>query len=1006
MKFFSLLVFCVAAFFSSLFSQQTKIYNDPQIQVKLAKDFFQKEEYSLAYPIFKNLQKELAESSDEILTQEIQFYNIVCGLKQNEAISISNALDFIALEKNNARVQQMQFHLAEYYYRQQNFAAAVPFYEASNIANLSNRQIGELKFHKGYSYFVLQRFSEAIELFNSVRQIKESPNYAAANYYYGFLSFKEKKYASALESFKLIENEKEYETIVPYYIAQLLYLQGEKKEALSYAELKIKSEVTQFYLLEFQQLLGHGYFELGEFGKVVIYLEEYVNKAPKITRENLYELSYAYFQTRQFRKAVEGFKQLGGKEDSLSQHAMYLLGDSYLKVGEKSNSRNAFLFCASNSSNSTQKEISKFNYAKLSYELGYEEEALKSLNDFLNKYTNSIYTNEAKDLLVAVLANNNNYKESLSLLESMDEVSGNSKIIYPKILFGRATELINDGNLEDANALLDKALKTATNKSLIAIVNFWKGEIVFRKNQFDDAILFYNKFLTTNNSENGDATVLTARYNLGYCYFQKTNYEMALKYFEAVTKTVEKNNNAIFQDAILRSGDCYFMNRSYEKAKVNYAQAINNSWPAADYALFQTAMISGIKNSTDKINLLNELIQNFPSSNFVADANMELANTFLADENFRNAITYLNEVLKLENQNNLKPAALLKLGIAYYNLNNNKEALKQYKDLVQLFPNSLETEDAQENIKAIYVEEGKSEDYFVYMREIGKPLTVELEDSLTWKTAFNLYENENEAALTSIINYLEKFPNGINSIEANFLLGEIYSEQKDISNALKVYEEVAKRAPNKFAEDAMLQAARIYFFEKKNYEIAESYYEKLKQITGSQEIRLEALRGLLRSQFQQKKWNENNAKELIVMSGSSADDKALANIVFAKIAHEKNQFENAIENYKIVIVFNKAALAAEARYEIANCFLLLNNIAESEKAAFEVIKKSGSYNYWVTKAYVLLGDIYFKQKDYFNAKATYQSVVDNSNLEEIKMEAQTKLNAVIAEEKKISKIGE
>ncbi len=33
---------------------------------------------------------------------------------------------------------------------------------------------------------------------------------------------------------------------------------------------------------------------------------------------------------------------------------------------------------------------------------------------------------------------------------------------------------------------------------------------------------------------------------------------------------------------------------------------------------------------------------------------------------------------------------------------------------------------------------------------------------------------------------------------------------------------------------------------------------------------------------------------------------------------------------------------------------------------------------WVTKAYILLGDIYFKQKDYFNAKATYQSIVNNS----------------------------
>jgi hypothetical protein len=51
-----------------------------------------------------------------------------------------------------------------------------------------------------------------------------------------------------------------------------------------------------------------------------------------------------------------------------------------------------------------------------------------------------------------------------------------------------------------------------------------------------------------------------------------------------------------------------------------------------------------------------------------------------------------------------------------------------------------------------------------------------------------------------------------------------------------------------------------------------------------------------------------------------------------------------------------------------------------------------------------LGDIYFKQKDYFNAKATYQSVADNAINQDLKTEAQKKLQIVIEEEKKNSKI--
>ena len=132
----------------------------------------------------------------------------------------------------------------------------------------------------------------------------------------------------------------------------------------------------------------------------------------------------------------------------------------------------------------------------------------------------------------------------------------------------------------------------------------------------------------------------------------------------------------------------------------------------------------------------------------------------------------------------------------------------------------------------------------------------------------------------------------------------------------------------------------------------------------------------------------------------STDDKALANLVIGKAAQENKNFEEAIKSYNAVITQNKAALAAEARYGIAAILFDQNKLTDAEKAAFETINKSGSYGYWVTKSYLLLGDIYFRQKDYFNAKATYKSVVENGIDETLKAEAKTKLQQVIAAEKK------
>lgn len=1010
MKQISLLFFAAIIAISS-YSQQTRYYTDPQEKFKDAKEFFQKEQYSLAYPLLKELQRDRRETdriSEPIVSQEINYYTTVCALKQNESIAENLAKDFINLEKNNARKQMMSFHLGEYYYRQEKFSDAIDVYQGANIANLSNREIADMKFHQGYSYFTLQNFAQAKPLFNTIRQMKDDPNYIDANYYYGFIAFKDRNYTDALASFRVVENEENYKSVVPYYIAQIYYIQGKKEEAITYAEQKLKSGAAQYYDLELKQLLGHAYFEKKEYAKAMPMLEDYVKRSDKVRREDLYELSYTYYQSDQFTKAIEGFKQLSGKEDSLSQHAMYLLGDSYLKTGQKTNARNAFLFSSSNNSNPTQREISKFNYAKLSFELGYQDEALNVLRTFLNDYPNSTYNNEAKELMVAVLANTNNYRDALILLEGLQNPSINAKRLYPRILYGRATELANDGRLQEADALLDRALKDPNNGSVLPYINFWKGEIAYRTDRLDDAIRFFNTYTSAGSPASGEVNAINARYNLGYSYFRKENYAAALQFFEQVVKNPALNTDPVSQDAYVRSADCYFMNREYVKARAMYDNVIKFSWPAEDYATFQKSMIAGINNPNEKINLLNTMNRKFPGSSLVADANMEVASAYLAEERFKEAIPYLQNVIKASGNNNQKPRAYLRLGLAYYNLNNSREAMVQYKTLVSQYPDSEEAGDALDNIKTIYIDENRANEYAAYMRQAGQPLSISAEDSLLWTAAQTQLDNGNTtAALNSINDYLQKFPEGTYNLDAQFFRGEIYYARKDFKNSLTGYQAVARKAPNKYAEKAVLQAARISFFELKDYANAEVYYQQLKDITGTQENRLEAMRGLLRSQYQQQKWSQalDNAKELADAKGGSTDDKALANMAIAKSYQVNGQYDMAIANYKTVVSLNKAALAAEARYEIANSWLQVGKFSEAEKAAFETINKSGSYDYWVTKSYILLGDVYYKQKDYFNAKATFQSVVDNTINNELKNEAQAKLSKVIEDESKASKLG-
>ncbi len=989
-------------------AQLTQNNLDPDAEFKTAKDLYQKEQFSLAYPVFKKIYSNgIAQSNiPATIKLECKYYYIICGLQLNDQTTAPLAESFIELENNTARVQMMSYHLGEYYYRKQDFGNAQKYYSVTSIANLSNREIADMKFHQAYGYFVMQQFDKAKPLFNSIRQLPKDPNYLDANYYYGFICFNEKNYPQALEGFLIAEKLPEYQHVIPFYIAEIYYFSGDKEKALTYGDAALQKG-GQFYDLQLKQLVGHIYFEKREFSKALPYLEKFVNGKEKVRREDLYELSFCYYEGKNWLQSIEGFKQLGGAQDSLAQNSMYLLADAYLKTSDKANARIAFQFCASNNSNAVQKEVSAFNYGKLSYELSYMDPALKAFQSFINNYPNSKYTQEAKELEVNTLANTSNYKEALKLYESLGVKSDNVIKLYPRLLYGSSVELINDQQIDKADLLLSKLLEVPYNTAQLPLADFWKGEIAYRKGNTDQSIAYLSYYLK-NPITNGEVNPINAKYSLAYGYLKNENYSLARDNFEAVAKSINRSSTAIEQDAYLRAADCYFMSKDFRQSLKMYENVTSLQLPSADYALYQKGIIAGAMNkNAEKVSILQSLEKIYPSSSFIPDANLEMANTYLADENFQSAIMPLQKVISNNKAASMAPQAYLKLGVAYFNMDKNDESLNSFKKLVTGYPNTQESNDAIEYIRNIFIANQKPGEFVDFMKQNGKPITNTEEDSLTYRSSMLRYEAKDMAgAKTGFVNYLSKFPDGRYHIEANYLAAEISIANKANTEALPFYKAVADQSQNKYAERSALQTARIYYFDLKDYTNAQKYFALLKILSTQQENRLEAMRGLLRCQFKAQQWKEAapNAEDLLLEKGIATDDRMMASLVVAKNHQLNNELDPAIVSYKQVINAGKSEYAAESQYHIAEILLQQNKLPEAEKAAFEVIKKSGSYEVWVTKSYLLLGDIYVSQKDLFNAEATFKSIVDNATITEVKEEAQRKLDKVLEEKNKTNKV--
>lgn len=1004
---FHLILFVFLSFTSlNVLAQPTHTLADKEAKLKQLQTFVQQGDYALAYPIAQELKLRRVDAfsvEPSYVGDDVAFYNILCGLKLNHDVAKEEAANYILSNSNAARTSSLAYHLGHAYFLENDYEQSLLYFEKANINNLTNDMIADLKFEKGYALFNLKRFDEAKPLFNEIHQLENSKYYIPANYYYGFISYYNRDFEEALSSFKKVELYEEYQGVVPYYITEIYYFKGDKDLALSYGESILKRKQPLFYVAQLKLLLGQIYFEKKDFKKSLPLLQAYVQQTDKVTKEVLYSLSYAYFENGDKEKAIEGFKSLSNEADSLGQNSMYLLGDLYLQTDQKANARAAFQFGAANNSNKIQQKVSAFNYAKLSYELGYEDIALKEMKSYLNNYPNSEYDIEGKEILVDLLAKTSNFKEALVLYQSFGAPTANMQKILPRILYGRAIELVNDQEITEADVLFSKVLTDNNGTALYPYANFWRGEIAYRQRKFTESIGFLNKFLSYNAPASGEANTAAAKYTIGYAQLLQENYVAAASSFEAATGPISTSFNS---DAFLRTGDAYYMQRNYAKALGIYNKVIADADVQADYAYMQKGMIAGIKSGTDKVTTLSKFGNLYPNSTFLQDVNLEIAQAYIADEKFANAIPYLEQVIK-SNRDGLKPKAYLKTGLAYYNNDDNANAIASYKTLLKLYPQSSEADEAVAIMKDIYIEDGKTDEYITVMKASGRDVSKTEADSLSFSSAMNRVNiNDCAGAITAMKSYLTSYPKGANVAQANYQIAACYKNAKDFSNALVYFTTVTELGSSSYFERSLLEKARLEYFELKDYKAAKLSFTSLRSNSINQDYLAEALRGLVRTNYYLKDYSgaTDAAQALLKTKGINTDDKSVAYLVLGKSKQIEGNCAEAIAAFKSCAAINKSAWGAEARYEIANCNFTTNNLAAAETAALAVIKETGSYDEWVTKSYILLGDIFMKQKDYFNAKATYESVSKNASIAELREIANVKLQQAIEEEKKVSKL--
>jgi len=958
-----------------------------------AMDLFNKEKYAPAIRLFDSYIRENKDNSS-IRNDEAEYYAALSALKLYNPDAEYRMLIYMSGHPESPRLNEGRISLADYFYQNKSYRKACTYYEAVNRFELSEEKLAEYYFRYGYSLYVRGDKAKALTMFSEIKD-RDTEYTAPAIYYFSHIAYEQQMYETALEGFSKLRGDETFGSIVPFYITQILYLKKDYDGILEISPELLKSAPKE-RAVEMFRFIGDAYYNKGNYVEALTYLEQYNAGAKTTEREDKYQLGFCYYKTGRYDDAIRTLLSAGARNDILSQNIWFVLGDSYLKTGDKKRAQFAFGQASRMEGDKKLREESLLSYAKLTYETSTSPfgEAIAAFQEYIDLYPNSPKIEEAYNYLVATFTEIRNYQAALSALDRIRNKDTRLEAAYQRVAFFRGLELFRNMQIEESIDMFDKSLRFEKhNRELRARAYYWKAEAEYRIGLYEEARNDYMTFSGIPGAMNlPEASLL--RYNLGYVYYNLKDYSKALAEFRTFESAFARAKPEVQYDTRLRIADCYFINTNYSQAVSYYDMVIAHGKENADYALYQKGFCLGLTNNNrGKTDILTLLTTRYPSSPYVPSAIYERGRAFLAMEDYRRGEADFVNIIANYQSSSFVPQAIVQLGLLYYNQGENEKSVAQFRKVIENYPSTPEARYAMTGLKNAYVEMNDVESYFAYVRNRGYgDVSLTERDSLLYISGENLYISGNCNRASEVFrNYLREFQNGSFRLNAQFYLAECLNSSGNKDEALGYYREVIRTPNNQFMEQSLISASAI-LYEKEEYSEAFAYYESLERITTIAEFKLTAMRGQLRSAYQDGDAQKSILASERIRKTSNIPEELMREAIFisAKAHYSLNEYDEALKDFRITSNEVVSAEGAESKYRVAEILFKNGSIDESEKLVNQFIGQNSPHPYWTARMFLLLADISIRKGDTLQARATLQSlqeyynVSDDGILDEVK----------------------
>lgn len=930
--------------------------------------------------------------AQQVLSQDASGDKEYAKVRREFELKSANCIDllegYLKNHPDSRYANRVQSMIALVHFDQENYRKAIEIFEDCELDALPDKERDEAVCKMATAYLKTGNVQEAKVWFKLLKDISRT-HASDAVFNLGYIDYAEGQYDQALEAFLSLREDKVYASLIPYYIGEIYLLRENYGKAEEIASSYLKRFSGHKDETEMLRILGEARYGLKDYLNAVASLKAYADAVPVPQRKALYKLGMSHYHTGAYSASVESLAKVIPVDDALAQNAYLHMGLAYLNLRDRNQARMSFEQASLKNHDLGVKEQALYNYALCIHETSYSPfaESVTVFERFLNEFPNSAYAEQVNDYLVEVYMNTRSYEAALNSI---------AKIQHPgmRILEAKQKILFHLGAQAFANADMNKAIGYFNESLAIgqyslptqADTYYWRGEAYYRTAHYKEAYRDFSQYLKLETDRTKQEYGL-ALYNLGYTQFKQKNYQDASNWFMKYVKQGKEADKQIMADAYNRIGDCSFYVRDFDAARQYYAKAMKLEPGLGDYSMYQKGFVKGIQRDyAGKIQSLNELITHYPQSQYIDDALYEQGRAFVMLEDNANAIARYQLLVKNFPESRNARRAANEIGLLYYQDDKYPEAIAAYKEVIKNYPGSEEARLAQRDLKSLYIDLNRVDEYADFASNLpgGLNFDVSERDSLTYVAAERVYmRGEIEEARNSFMRYLQSFPEGAFSLNANYYIGLIHYNQQDYDVAAVHLDKVLAYPSNEYSEMAMMMRAEMAYV-KQDYEKSLELYKLLTDKASTPERRRLAETGTLRSAAMADK-----GEEVVLVATSILSDAKVAPELEAEARHYRakalvaaGQMQHAVADWTELAKDTRNVYGAEAKYRLAQQLYDEGKYGEVEKEVLEFVDSGTPHAYWLARSFVLMADAYMKLDRQLEARQYLLSLKQNYQAED------------------------